>query len=428
MKTIKNISARKLNSMNMKFILLLTGLMLSISLTAQTVNKPSVAVANPNIDGLSITSTIVAKMMQLELVKLNKFSVYDEFDMAEILNEDVKYTDNCYGLKCLTSMGEALNVDYVLSGSYDGLGNKIAITLKWVDIKSGTINKSIVREFDNQETEIQRMIKLLLLEMNGMPIDPELSKSLEFKNEMIISNDVGKVNNSGPRVGYGYLIGSMNEFATRSESQGGLDIFPGVSNIGYQFEGQYVGTESFSALVEGVFTVSGLEQGLFIPSFALLNGFRFGSAGWEFAFGPSFTLKRTSNGFFDTDGSFGKGTDAYFSESDWSKYVTDNYHVNLGQDSTYLYDGIYTSVRPVPSDVIKNNNDYQYGSNLDARGSFKLSANWLMGFGRTFKAGALNIPVNIYYSSSKGGGMAGVSVGFNITQSKTNINGSNNHL
>ena len=65
---------------------------------------------------------------------------------------------------------------------------------------------------------------------------------------------------------------------------------------------------------------------------------------------------------------------------------------------------------------------YVYGTHLDARGSYKLSANCLMGVGRTFKAGSLNIPVNIYYSSSRAGGMAGVSVGFNVTKSNKAIN------
>jgi hypothetical protein len=402
-----------------KLVTIALSLILTITANAQN-GKSTIAVANPNVQGLTITSKTAAKMMQLELIKLDKFSVYDEFDMAEVLKDNPEFEENCYGLNCLTNMGKELKVDYVLSGSFNGLGNRIAISLKWIDVNSGSIHKSIVKEFDNQETEIQRMIKLLLQDMNGMPLDEELVKSLEFKNEIITSNNVGKVNNSGPRIGYGLLVGNMNEFATRNENQGGLDIFPGVSNIGYQFEGQYVGTENFSALVEGVFTVSGLEQGLFIPNVAILNGFRFGSAGWEFAFGPSFTLRRESKGFFDMDGSFGKGEKAYFTQSDWSNYARTTYQ-NGDVDSTYYVNGQFTN--PTPFDV-KGNDDYNYTTNLDARGNYKLSANWLMGFGRTFKAGSLNIPVNIYYSASKGGGMAGMSVGFNVTKSKTNINGS----
>jgi hypothetical protein len=376
--------------------------------------KESIAVANPHVEGLSLTSELAAKMIQLELIKIDKFLVYDEFDMAEVLQGDLKYTQKCYGLNCLTSMGKALNVDYVMSGSFTNLGNKIAISLKWIDVKNEKLYKSVVREFDNQEEEIQRMVKVLLLELNNMEIDIHLKEQLKFKNEMIVSNDVGKVNNSGPRVGYSVMVGSFNEFAVRPESQGGLNIFPGVSNIGYQFEGQYVGTENFSALIEGIVNVSGLEQGRFLPSFSILNGFRFGKAGWEFAFGPSFTLKRTSQGFFDSENKFGKGKNVYFSERDWRDYAEVNYLNN--SDSLYYVNGSYTN--PSAYDVT-GSDQYNNSSTLDVRGDLKLSANWLMAFGRTFKAGSLNIPVNVYYASSKSGGNIGMSVGFNVVKSRS---------
>jgi hypothetical protein len=48
---------------------------------------------------------------------------------------------------------------------------------------------------------------------------------------------------------------------------------------------------------------------------------------------------------------------------------------------------------------------------------------FVFALGRTFRAGALNIPVNLFYSSQKGGGMTGVNVGFNVQKSKRTING-----
>ena len=39
--------------------------------------KPTVAVANPNINGLSTPTESVAKMMRLEFIKLDKFIVLD---------------------------------------------------------------------------------------------------------------------------------------------------------------------------------------------------------------------------------------------------------------------------------------------------------------------------------------------------------------
>ena len=385
---------------------------------SQNGKKPSIAVANPHVQGLSITSEIAAKLIQLELIKLDKFSVYDEFDMAEVIQKDDGFSEDCYGLNCLSKMGEALKVDYIISGSFDGLGNKIAISLKWIDVKTGTLYKSMVREFDNQEFEIQRMVEILLKELNNVEVDPVLKDRLKFNNEVITSNNIGRINNSGPRIGYALLGGDLHEFATRPRNQGGLDIFPGISMIGYQVEKQYVGTENFSALVEGIFNVSGLEQGTFIPSITLLNGFRFGKSGWELAFGPGFGIRSVSKGFFDTENAFGKGKDAYFSESDWNDYVYNNYRNNDSDSTFYNENGNFVS--PTPS--LASGFAYDYETHLDRRGYVKLTTTWLFAFGRTFKAGALNIPVNAFYSSSRGSGMAGVSVGFNVISNKNNIN------
>jgi hypothetical protein len=378
-----------------KTLLLLTTCLIGIMSQAQTEKMPTIAIANPNVNGLTLKPESAAKMMRLETIKLNKYKVYDEYDMADVLKAKEEFRTNCYGQNCLIKLGTELNVDYVMCGSIDGLGNKIAVTIKIVDVKNQMLFKSAVKEFDNQETEIQRMIEILLFEIHGFTVDKVTADRLAFKNEVITSNNIGKINNSGPRIGGAALVGSLEEFATRPTSQGGLDIAPFVSMIGYQFEGQYVGTENFSALVEGIVNVSGLEQGRFLPSFTLMNGFRFGKNGWEFAFGPRLSIKHTSEGFFDSEGTYGK-KDAYFSRSDWNQYA-----LNTGAQL---------------------NQNYMFEENLDMRGSAKLSTSFVIAFGRTFRAGSLNVPVNLFYTSQKGGGYTGINVGFNVQKSKQPIN------
>lgn len=384
---------------------------LSINASAQ---KKTIVVANPNVSGLYATSEIASKILRFETVKLDTYTVYDQFDTQEAYRLDSTLDENCYGLKCLINLGESLNVDYVLSGSFDKLGEKIIITLKIVDVKNETLYKSKIREFNNQEVELQRMTGIIIRDMHGMELDSELESRLQFNEELITSNNVGKVNNSGPRVGYAALTGSVGEFATRSESRGGLDIFPGMSMIGYQFEGQYVGTENFSALIEVFANIWGMEQGKFIPSLNLMNGLRFGDAGWEIAFGPGIGLSKTTYGFFDEKGLFGE-SGQYFSDKDWRTYA----------DATYQDDAAYQNEfgyyqRPTPNDL---ESSYSLDDrNADTRGSLSLSTHFVVGAGRTFRAGALSIPVNLFYSFKKKGGFAGISVGINIVKSKSKIN------
>lgn len=362
----------------------------------------SVAVSNPNVEGLYATPTICAKILQLELSKLNQYSVFDAFDMEEVYQRDSSYRNNCLSKSCLVAFGKELDADYMLTGSYDLLANKIVITLKMIDVKNNSMYKSGLREFTNQEKELQRMTEIVLKEMLGIPVNSELVDQLKFDNDIITKSNVGKVSNSGPRVGVGFMTGDFYEFATRSKAQGGMDIVPAISMIGYQLEAQYVGTDNFSALAEFILNVNGLEQGKFLPTLSILNGFRFGKAGWEFAFGPGFTLTRTSNGFFDTQGAYG-AKDQYYSvsgwDSDWNNYISSN---NLASDD-YM------------------NLGYTIEETLDERADVKGAFMFVMAFGRTFKAGALNIPVNIFYSSRGKGGIAGVNVGFNVTKSKSTI-------
>jgi len=383
----------------------------SINKTTFQQGLPTIAVANPYVNGIASKSETIAKMIRLELIKMKQYKVYDEFDMTDVLKTKEEYRLDCYGQNCLISLGAALNTDFVMCGSIDGLSNRIAVTIKIVDVKGKTIYKTMVKEFDDQEIELQRMLEIVLKEMHDAPIQKEITERLAYKNDLITSTNVGRINNSGPRIGGAYLSGSLNEFARRPENQGGLEITPFVSMIGYQFEKQYVGTENFSALLESIINVSGLEQGQFIPSFTIMNGFRFGKAGWELAFGPGFGVKKMSTGFIDNENHF-SSNGQYFTQTEWNEYANRSY----SDDPTYVKDGVFTP--PSPTDI---NPNYRFAKHGDVRGATYFNTTFVFAVGRTFRAGALNIPVNAFYSAQKGGGMFGINVGFNVQKSKLPI-------
>jgi len=380
----------------------------SMLITLISINSYSetIAVTNFNTTSINANSEKIGKLARLEMVKIQKYTVMDEFDMQETFfnNKDL---ETCYGKTCLIELGEKLKADFVLSGSVDGFGNKIVVQLKLIDVKAKSISATKSLEFEYIEEEIQRMIGITIQELFGLTADPIIKTRLEYKNDVITSNNVGKMNNSGPRMGVSYIgFGELNDFFTRNENLGGLDILPVTTNIGYQFEAQYIGTENFSALGELIFNVGGMEQGRFIPSVTLLNGFRFGRGGWEIAFGPSFGLRKTKFGYTDPDGVF------------YSKYEWENKSYQMYLNNPENFD-------PISGDPIvdyKTPNSSIYERTLDTRGTTELNASWIIAFGRTFRSGALNIPVNVYYSSNQYGGIIGTSVGFNVTKNKKSIN------
>lgn len=401
----------------MKTIILTLSIFCTQFIIAQEgIDKKSIAVANPNVSSLKIPPSGAAKMMRLELIKLNSYHVFDEFDMTEIIQSNEDFSTNCFGQKCLISLGESLKTDYVMCGSLDLLGGKIVVSLKIIDVQNKKLWESTVHEFDNQEMELQRMIEIVLKEMHNKPIDKTINERLAFKNEIITSNNIGKINNSGPRIGGAAMTGNIREYALRPESQGGLNVMPYVSMIGYQLEGQYVGTENFSALVEGIVNISGLEQGQFIPSFTFMNGFRFGKGNWEFAFGPGFGLKKMTYGFFDTQNLF-SNDQRYFNQNDWNKYTMEHY----SEDPEFNTNGYFEE--PSPERMSTNAEGYNFNAkHYDSRGILYLNTSFVFALGKTFKAGALNIPVNLFYSSQKGGGFAGFNIGFNVLNHKKTIN------
>jgi hypothetical protein len=376
--------------------------------------KSTIGVSNPTVNGLYATPEIASKIIQLELTKIDQFTVYDQFDINEVYEKDSTLKDNCHSRNCLVRMGKQLNANLMVTGSYDLLGEKIAISLKFIDVKSETVKYSGIGEFNNQESELQRMTEIVIQDILGLQKDAELVKRLTFNNDPITANKVGQINNSGPRIGVALMTGNIAEFATRSTRQGGLGVEPVVSMIGYQFEAQYIGTENFSALGEFIFNVSGLEQGLFIPSLSIMNGFRFGNAGWEFAFGPGFGLKRVGQGFIDVDGRYGDKNE-YFGQEDWYSFATDQY-ADANEYPEYHSNGYFR----VPS-IEEVDSEYTMEDHADTRGRVAFSTSFLMAFGRTFRAGSLNIPVNVFYSARKGGGYAGINVGFNVTKSKKSV-------
>jgi hypothetical protein len=377
--------------MKTKIILLTIGLVMGLTAYSQEKQKASIAVALPHLENFNVSREIVAKLIQIELIKLEEYRVYDEFDMKEATDSDERFLTDCYGKNCLIGLGMKLGVDYIVSSSVLVFGGKSVITMKFIEVKTGEIFKSDVREFIEDNKEVQRMMQLMVREMHGIKVHSEDLARIKYDEQPIIKDNVGLVNNNGPRVGYSFFTGDLAEFARRPEDQGGMDIFPSAALIGYQLEKQYIGTENFSALGEVLFMVSGLEKGYALPSLTLMNGFRFGKAGWEIAFGPGFGIKRTSDGFFDTDGLYGEAGQ-YWRVSDFRN--SNHYDIELNPEPAY-------GIRDV----------------LDNRGNrVSLNTRWVMAFGRTFRAGGLNIPVNVFYSSMKNASMIGLSVGFNVVK------------
>ncbi len=94
------------------------------------------------------------------------------------------------------------------------------------------------------------------------------------------------VDMTGPRVGLTVL---NQQTVDRLFQERNIDVQSVVTQFGWQFERRmYTNGDGMTVLMEWVPLVSGLEQGVALPSFNWLVGLRT-SAGTEFGFGPNVT-------------------------------------------------------------------------------------------------------------------------------------------
>ncbi len=368
-------------------ILLVIGLAWTCAMTgtgsAQT--QKTIAVLNIDTKDLSLDPASMGNLVRLELEKTKVYSVMDKYDVAYVVKQKGLDISNCYGKTCLMEIAKSMEVDKMLTGNAERFGDKIIINLRLIDVASSSIEKSDVTEYQNIPDEIQIMVEISVKKLLGLNIDPNLVNLLVNYEDPIISTRTNlKLN--GPRMGIAYLTGDKAERLQAPKSEGGFDSYPYLSQLGYQYEIQYLSAGNFQALVEFLFMLSGLEQQLFNPSIVFMNGFRIGKSGWEIAFGPTISLKQTAKGFYDEYNLLEDGANEWYRVKDW--------------------------------DETNGENPYEIIENLDSRGDIEIGTGWVWAIGRTFRSGYLNIPINAYISPDKRGWYAGISIGFNVSRTR----------
>jgi hypothetical protein len=233
---------------------------------------------------------------------------------------------------------------------------------------------------------IHRNISITIHNLLGLPNNASLVNKLTkpFNYESANSNPGNeKISLSGPRLGLTAGTGELYQRMTDKKSDGGYDALPVMTQFGYQFETQYLNEGNFQALVEFIPMITGVDQGYFIPSFTILNGFRNNLNGWEFAFGPSFGFTRKAMGYYDEN-------KKWHLQFEWEKDSSGTYKSN-------------------PNEIIKRS---------DSRGTPSFTSGFVIAVGKTFKSGKLNIPVNAYIIPDKTGCRFGASFGFNAKNKK----------
>lgn len=353
---------------------------LSMNTLAQ---KPSLTVLNLDSQGLQYTPNQLGNLVRMEVEKLDKFEVMDRYDVSYLVEKHNLKIDNCYGKICLVEIGKLIKSDKIISGSVELYGGKIILSLRLVDVKKETIEKAQVKEFLKYPDEIQTMIKITLYEMFDLPMDEFKNQIKSLTNEeqyenVMINPDKDKLNLSGPRLGVTGFTGTTANILMKPKHEGGYDMMPLSFMFGYQFEVQYLNSGNFQALFEFLPTITGVDQGLFMPNLSILMGFRHNVRGWEIALGPTAGLTKKASGYYNRN-------NEWKLRSDW------------------------VGLEPNPYPIEKR---------IDSRGYVTFHTGFVFAFGKSIKSGRMNYPINAFIIPSKDGLRGGITFGFNAKTKK----------
>jgi TolB-like protein len=368
-----------------RFFTLLSWVFLSTTAFTQTQTQ---TIAILDFDNRNYPEADVNQLIQkgiVDLIRINQFEVVDKYDIEYISKRDEVELKGCFSKICLADIGKRLDCDFILTGNMDRLGSKVSFTYRLYDVKEGRFTKSASQMYLDIPEQALLMAELTLNSLLGIENDPEMMKKLTISEEyenMLNNPDAMAINNTGPRLGYTFILGSNSKILTSNEPGGFGYWSPSMFSFGFQFEQVFINSGDFQALVEVVPMVAGIEYGKVVPSLTGLMGMRNSRTGWEFAIGPNVTSTTVATGYYANDGT-------------WMMSAMPSYDPT-GKTLT---------------------------TRLDSRGEFQLSSGLMVGLGKTFKSGRMNYPVNLFIIPPAKGNTwrVGVSTGFNIIQKKKTL-------
>jgi len=136
-------------------------------LPAPPSSKSNIAVVQL-LGGNISKSAIVAltDRLRFELFQTNYFQVIERDIMDEILMEQGFQQSGCTTNECAVEMGKLMNVENIISGSINKVGNTFSSSIKMINIQEGNIVKIISFDYSGPIDEmLKRGMKKIAIEL-----------------------------------------------------------------------------------------------------------------------------------------------------------------------------------------------------------------------------------------------------------------------
>lgn len=136
--------------------------------------RDSFAVLNFEGKGISsIEASVLADRLEAELVNTNEVTVVERGKMLQILSEQDFQISGCTSNECAVEVGQLIGVTKMIAGSIGKIGLTFSINLRIIDVGTGTIVNSIIRdhrgEIDGLLIQMRHISQELVKYESGAP-------------------------------------------------------------------------------------------------------------------------------------------------------------------------------------------------------------------------------------------------------------------
>ena len=111
--------------------------------------KDDIAVLDFDTRGYNFNQQQAIQFLINELIRIGQYEVMDNYEIEYISKKENLITTGCFSKTCLAEMGVHFKTDKMFTGSIQLLGDRVNVTLRLFDVKTGSFEKTLVKDFLN---------------------------------------------------------------------------------------------------------------------------------------------------------------------------------------------------------------------------------------------------------------------------------------
>ena len=134
-------------------------------------NPPSIVsyIAVSDLDGSEVSSSEIKALterLRSELLLTKHFKLLERGIMEEILKEQGFQQSGCTTSECVVQMGQLVNVEKMVAGTINKIGNTYSTSVRIIDIATGSIDKIVTFDYTGPIDELlKRGMKKIAIEL-----------------------------------------------------------------------------------------------------------------------------------------------------------------------------------------------------------------------------------------------------------------------